>query len=76
MSESLAEQGISVSARTCQKHLGTTVTNDGVLISPQAQGGVYVPSALEEFITEGVRWFRARKLPVFSEDVNERAAEE
>jgi hypothetical protein len=76
MSESLGEQGVSVSARTCKKHHGTTVANDGVPISHQSLGGVYVPSAIEESIAEVVRRFRAQELPVFPEDVKERAAEE
>jgi hypothetical protein len=65
-----------VSTHTYQKHLGNTVANDGVPTSPQAPCCVYVPSAIEESIFEVVKWFRARMLPSFPDDVKEWATEE
>jgi hypothetical protein len=64
----LAKHGVNLNlSHLCHK-LNEANTH-GAVIAPERPGGVYLPQDVEERIVRLVRWLRAKKLPVFPEDV-------
>lgn len=76
MQASLASQGITIGLTMCKKRVSSAVSSDGRVCSPQKPGGCYVPSAIEARIAEPVRLLRAKKFPVFPEDIMKWCTEE
>lgn len=60
---------ISLSLNACKTNLLKAYDNDGVAVSPQKPGGVYIPSHIERMVAESVRYLRSKEFPVFPEDI-------
>ena len=69
MKVAVAANNIEISKSTCWTHMRAALTNNGVALSPQKPGGVFLPSHIEKKIAKIARGLRARKFPVFAAEV-------
>ncbi len=65
----LTERGVEVFRSTCWAYLQKAIDNNFVGVSPQKQGGSALSSHLEKRVAAVVRNLRAKKFPVFREEV-------